>query len=253
MRHAHTTSGTFHHHKPQEKKETIPERRNVIPKETICLNTKSDKNISNIKSSRSPIKELITNFEKLQQKSRINHKTSTPREVKSQVGNTKKLAETFIQTSRNESFPDHPSIRNSNVDGKSVPRRQAIPGDGQNKPVSSRKVWAKLKSGLFGWKYSKSVSVSPKPSHDKISNIPKISTQTKIKNFEAKSVPENLQIIPPKITLGGRESSKIMKTSFGNNSNGEGLNLLAEKLSSVLRSGGQNDGHLGTKKIGGEI
>ena len=111
MRRACTTSGTSHHHKPQEKKETIPEGRNVIPKETICLNVKSDKNISNIKSSRSPIKELITNFEKLQQKSRINHETSTPKEVKSQIGNTKKLAETFTLTSRNESFPDHLSIR----------------------------------------------------------------------------------------------------------------------------------------------
>ena len=183
VRHDRTPSGTYHHHKPQEKKETIPEGRNVIPKETVCLNTKSDKNISNIKSSRSPIKELITNFEKLQQKSRMNHETSTQKEVKSQVGNTKKLSETFTPTSRNESFPDHPSIRNSNVDGKSVQRRQVIPGDGQHKPVSSQKVWAKLKSGLFGWKYSKSVSVSPKPSHGKISNISKISTQNKIKNF----------------------------------------------------------------------
>ena len=64
----------------------------------------------------------------------LKDETSTPKEVKSQVGNTKKLAETFTQTSRNESFPDHPSIRNSNVDGKSVPRRQDIPGDGQDKP-----------------------------------------------------------------------------------------------------------------------
>ena len=196
---------------------------------------------------------VITNFEKLQQKSRINHKTSTPTEVKSQVGNTKKLAETFIQTSRNESFPDHPSIRNSNVDGKSVQRRQVIPGDGQHKPVSSQKVWAKLKSGLFGWKYSKSVSVSPKPSHDKISNIPKISTQTKIKNFEAKSVPENLQIIPPKISFGGGESSANVRNIFGKNSNDRGFNLSAGKLSSVRKSGGQRLDRLLTKKNGGEL
>jgi hypothetical protein len=32
-----------------------------------------------------------------------------------------------------------------------------------------------------------------------------------------------------------------------------GINLTAEKLPSVWRSGGQNEGHLQTKKIGGEI
>ena len=36
VRRAHTTSGTLHH-EPQEEKETIPEGRNIIPKEKICL------------------------------------------------------------------------------------------------------------------------------------------------------------------------------------------------------------------------
>ena len=136
------------------------------------------------------------------------------------------------------------------MDGKQVPGNQVNPRDALIKPASSRKVWTKLRSGLFGWKYTKSVSVPPKPSHGKTS---KIFTQNKPNNFEVRSVAQNSEILPPKITLGGRESSKIMKTSFGNNSNGEGLNLSAEKLSSVLRSEGQNDGHLETKKIGGEI
>ena len=127
------------------------------------------------------------------------------------------------------------------MDGKSVQRRQVIPGDGQHKPVSSQKVWAKLKSGLFGWKYSKSVSVSPKPSHDKISNIPKISTQIKIQNFEVKSVPKNQHYIPPKISLGGRESLKNIRNIFGKNSNDRGFNLSAGNSSSVQKSGGQMD------------
>ena len=163
----------------QEKKETIPEGRKVTSKETICLKVKADKNknIANIKSSRSPVKELIDTFEKLQQKYE-NHGTSTPKERKSQFGNSNKLTETCNitsqnenfsdnlsisnsqvsenklagtsnKTSRNESFSDNPSVSNSQEDEKSVPRKQVIPEDGKQKPISSRKVWTKLKSGLF--------------------------------------------------------------------------------------------------------
>ena len=114
-------------------------------------------------------------------------------------------------------------------------------------------VWAKLKSGLFGWKYSKSVSVSPKPSHGKISNISKISTQTKIKNFEVKSVPENLHNIPPTISLGGGESSASVRNIFGKNSNNGGFNLSAGNSSLARTSGGQMLDRLATKKTGGEL
>ena len=250
VRRARTTSGTLHH-KPQEEKETIPEGRNIIPKEKICLKVpdKAEINIITIGSSRSPVKELINNFENFKQ-SQDTHETSKSKDEKIQTWKVKKLAESFSQTSGNESSSEHPAIRNSQVDGKQVPGNQVNPRDALIKPASSRKVWTKLRSGLFGWKYTKSVSVPPKPSHGKTS---KIFTQNKPNNFEVRSVAQNSEILPPKITLGGRESSKIMKTSFGNNSNGEGLNLSAEKLSSVLRSEGQNDGHLGTKKIGGEI
>ena len=51
---------------------------------------------------------------------------------------------------------------------------------------------------LFVWKYSKTVSVPTKQSHGKLSNISKISTQTRITNFEANSVTEIQQVLPPK-------------------------------------------------------
>ena len=88
-----------------------------------------------------------------------------------------KLAEVFKQTSRNENSSDYPVVRNSQMDVKQVSRRPLIPEVAGGKPVSSQKVWTKFKSGLFGWKQLKSVSVPPKPSHGKLS---KISTQTKI-------------------------------------------------------------------------
>ena len=93
----------------------------------------------------------------------------------------------------------------------------------------------KSKSGLLGWKYSKTVSVPPKPSHGKLSNTSKISTQTRITNFEVKSVAQNSENIPPKISVGGGGSSGNLQQVFRNNSNGERLNLSAGNLSSELK------------------
>ena len=229
MRRARTTSGTSHHHKPQEKKETIPEGRKENSTETICLRVKADKTITKITASRSPVKDLIKTFEKLQQSG--NHETSTQNKIKSQVGNNNKLTESFkitsrnetssnipsisqpsgnnsagnfSKTSRNENFSDNPPVRNSqDDDNKSGQKEQIIPVKSKPKPTSSRRVWTKLKSGLFGWKYSKTVSVPSKPSHGKLSNISKISTQTRIKNFETNSVTETHQVLPPKTFFWG--------------------------------------------------
>ena len=121
------------------------------------------------------------------------------------------------------------------------------------KPTSSRRVWTKLKSGLFGWKYSKTVSVPSKPSHGKLSNISKISTQTRIKNFETNSVTETHQVLPPKTFFFGGGSSAGARTLFGNNSNIGGLNLAAGNSSSERTAGGQIVDYVETKKTGGEL
>ena len=128
----------------------------------------------------------------------LNPRMENSRPKKFHTWKVNKLAESFSQTSGNESSPDHLAIRNSQVGGKQVPWNQVNPRDAQIKPASSRKVWTKLRSGLFGWKYIKSVSVPPKPSHGKTS---KIVTQNKPKNFEVRSVARNLEILPQKITF----------------------------------------------------
>ena len=106
----------------------------------------------------------------------------------------------------------------------------------------------KLKSGLFGWKKIPSVSESTRSSHGR----KKISTQPKSKNFEEKSVAQNLEKIPPKISMGGGESSANLQNQFSNNSNGERFILMAGNLSLKLKTGGQSDGQDETKKNGGE-
>ena len=110
-------------------------------------------------------------------------------------------------------------------------------------------MWINLKSRLFGWKQITSVNVLPKPSYGET----KISTHYKSKNFEVKSVAQNLEIIPPKISLGGGESSANLQNRFKNNSNGERLNLSAGNLSSARKTGGQKVDYVETKKTGGEL
>ena len=250
VRRARTTSGTSDHHKPQEVKENVPEGRNVRKNKTICLKISdiSEKNIENsIKSSRSPVKDIITSFENFQQNINKNHKTSTVIGNKSQLGRVKKLAENFIQTS--ESSPDNPAIRNSQVDGIATKKKKVIPEDGRKKPVPSRRVWTKLKSGLFGWKQSKPVSDSSRTSYD-ISKIPKIFTHMQPKNFKEESVSENSEIVPPKILFGGVGGSAVLLNIVTVKINNEGFKISAENKSSEQLPGGQMDE---TKKIGGEL
>ena len=207
VRRARTTSGTSDHQKPQEVKESVPEGRNMRSIKSACLEVsdKSEMNI-NIKSSRSPVKDIITTFENFQQTTEKVNKTSAVIGNISQLGRVKKLAEHFIPTS--ESSPENPAVRNSQVDGNLNKKNRVIPEDRKSKPVPvpSRRIWTRLKSGLFGWKQSHQVNISSKPSYEK----PKqqnIFTHMRPKNVEVKSVQENSQIRKC-------ENSKIRK--FGN-------------------------------------
>ena len=79
-RRARTTSGTFDHHKPQVVKENVPNDGNMKITTTNCLKVSEEKTETDIKSSRSPVKEIINNFENIQQnmnnKKIENHETS---------------------------------------------------------------------------------------------------------------------------------------------------------------------------------
>ena len=235
VRRARTTSGTFQPNQPQEEKEISPEGGNINSSEKSCLRPESDKTNINLTASRSPVKELIQTFEKLHQIK--NHGTSTQNERNPKVGNYNKLTESFKLSSKNEEYSNFPSnsqqsdiesgmkstnklTESSKITSKNeqysnfpsisqqsyiVPskQKQTFPVSGGMKPTSSRRVWTKLKSGLFGWKTSRTMSGPSKPSYGKLTNISKISTQTKIKNFEAINVTETRQVLPPKIIWGG--------------------------------------------------
>ena len=143
-------------------KDTGPEGRIENCETKTCLGI-SEKyvgiNITNhsLQTSRSPVKDLITSFEKLQQTENVipsmcnkkNHKTSTSSEH-FQLGKVKKLAETFSNTS--EDIPETPAIRNSQVDGRQPIEEIVFPEADRERPAASRKVWTRLKSGLFGWR-----------------------------------------------------------------------------------------------------
>ena len=193
---------------------------------TVSLNVPDATNINiiNIGTSRSPVKDLISTFEKIQNVKTDNHETSIHTDRKSKPGNVKKLAETFNTSSRNESSSDHPASRNIQLDGEQVPRKQSIPSKAKDKPPSSRRVWTRL----FGWKKITSVSVPARPSQGKTL----LSTHNKSRNFEVKSVAQNSENIPPKISVGGGGSSVNMQQVFRNNSNGERLVLMVGNLSS---------------------
>ena len=125
-------------------------------------------------------------------------------------------------------------MRNIKLDGKQSQKKPVIPEEAKKKPPSSKRVWTKLKSGLFGWKTISSVSVPTKPSHGKITS--KISTHFRSENFEVKSVNEKSCNIPPNISLGGRESSANQLKILENNKPGEGLHLMVEKSSFELEA-----------------
>ena len=121
VRRARTTSGTLDHHNPQVEKEIGPEGRiglTVEKDETrTCLSITEEHfgtNTTNsgIRTSRSPVKDLITSFEKLQQTENVkitsfrnkkNPETSTSPEC-FQLGRVKKLAETFSSIVRIKLF-----------------------------------------------------------------------------------------------------------------------------------------------------
>ena len=252
MRRARTTSGTFHHTSQEQKKETIPDGRKTVKRGEMPVNLNvPDINIIKIGSSKSPVKEIITNFENIHLEGKNIHETSTLL-LKTKTVNVKKLAETFSETSRNESSSSkHPVMRNIQLNGKQAKKKPVIPEEAKKKPPSSKRVWTKLKSGLFGWKTISSVSVPTKPSHGKI--ISKISTHFRSENFEVKSVNEKSCNIPPKISLGGGESSASIRNIFGKNINDRGFNLSAGNSSSARKSGGQILDRLETKKNGGEL
>ena len=80
-----------------------------------------DINIINIGSSRSPVKEIVTNFENIHLEGKNIHETSTLL-LKTKTGNVKKSAETFSETSRNESSSSkHPAMRNIQIGWKISP------------------------------------------------------------------------------------------------------------------------------------
>ena len=241
VRRARTTSGTVHHTSQEQKEETIPDGKKTVKRGGMSVNLNvPNSNIINIGSSRSPVKEIITNFENIHLEGKDIHKTSTLL-LKTETGNVKKLAETFSETSRNESSSSqHPAMRNIKLNGKQSQKKPVIPEEAKKKPPSSKRIWTKLKSGLFGWKNISSVSVPTKPSHGKTTS--KISTHFRSENFEVKSVTKKSYNIPPKISLGGRESSTNQLKILENNKPGEGLHLLAGKSSFELEAKRSNGG-----------
>ena len=169
VRRARTTSGTVHHTSQEQKEETIPDGKKTVKRGGMSVNLNvPNSNIINIGSSRSPVKEIITNFENIHLEGNKNiHETSTLL-LKTKTGNVKKLAETFSETSRNESSSSiHPAMRNIKLDGKQSQKKPVIPEEAKKKPPSSKRVWTTLKTGLFGWIKISSVIVPSKPSHGK--------------------------------------------------------------------------------------
>ena len=158
----------------------------------------------------------------------------------SQHGQVKKMAEQF--TIRSESSPDTPAVRYSQVDGFVSTKKHKVIPEGRNSkpiPVPSRRIWTRLKSGLFGWKKTKSVSDSSITSYEK-SKHPEIFTHMRPKNSVEKSVPENSVIVPPKIFFGGVGGSAVTN-NVTKKINTEGFRLSAENESSKQLPGGQNE------------
>ena len=73
-------------------------------------------------------------------------------------------------------------------DGKSWYRGPANLEVAGSKPASRRKVWTRLKSGLFGWKQNKSVRGPPKTSHGRNKTT---NGQTKFENFEENNISQH--------------------------------------------------------------
>ena len=121
------------------------------------------------KFSRSPVKDLINTFELLSRKTHTN-------ECLDKSG----------YSDKNKTKTDIPSVRNV------IQVKQNIPvGRKKEKLPPAKKVWTRLKSGLFGWK-----------------------TQTVSKSFLPNNVSKTRQDIPPKIDIfvgGGKRGHQIMK------------------------------------------
>ena len=113
------------------------------------------------KFSRSPVKDLIHTFELLSRK-------------------THECPDKSGYSDNNKPKTDIPSVRNV------IQVKQNIPvGRKREKLPPAKKVWTKLKSGLFGWK-----------------------TQTVSKSFLQNNVSETRQDIPPKINIFGGGGQK---------------------------------------------
>ena len=237
-RRARTTSGTLNHHEPQVVKDNVPKDRNM---EINCLETSEEKTFTNIKSSRSPVKDIITNYENFQQNLKKNNHGTSPnrRQEKKENHGTSLITSNKLVAGRVKKLA-------GNFDPK---KEEVIPEVGKSKPAPNKRVWTKLKSGLFGWKLSKPKSESSKTSYD-ISKTPKIFTHIKSKNLEAISVSETSRRIPPKILFGGEGGSGALRDITKTKINKGGLEVLAKTASSVRLPGGQKNE---TMKNGGEI
>ena len=176
--------------KQKQKKEIIPEGRKAMKRERepevtrpkcwkeienkVNLNVEPLINIK--KFPRSPVKDLIHSFEQLANKNILEgNKHSGQNKIVIKTASFQKIPSNKIERSNikpavsisnricnnmqlkpecstipTNEHTDKPTVKTGGFEDKTV--KPNIPIGGKQKPLPARKVWTRLKSGLFGWK-----------------------------------------------------------------------------------------------------
>ena len=264
--------------KQKQKMEAIPEGRRAMkrerePEDTRPEGRKDMKNkvnlneepIFNIKKfPRSPVKDLIYSFEQLTKKNLEGSKTSSQNKVVTKTAGFQKIPSTNIERSNTgpaisssnkicnnmylkpecSNIPtneqtDRPTVKPGRIKDKVV--KQNIPVGGKQKPLPAKKVWTRLKSGLFGWKTLARPTISPSGEPAKTVSVIQPSQVNKISKIR--------QYSPPELIFGGEGTGYQLfnktKKIFEQRDR-----VLAEKSSTTMLDTG---GHSGVNRKCGSL
>ena len=211
--------------KQKQKKEIIPEGRKAMKREREPENTRpegwkenEDKVSLNVeprmnikKFPRSPVKDIIHSFEQLASKNILEGNKLSSQDKMIKTADFQKLPSNKIERSNikpavsipNKNYndmhlkpecstlttnehSDKTTVKTGGFEDEAV--KPKIPIGGKQKPLPARKVWTRLKSGLFGWKTLARPTISSSGNSASVGS-PKFSHEQNIQN-SAKFAPK---------------------------------------------------------------
>ena len=265
--------------KQKQKKEIIPEGRKAMKRERepevtrpkcwkeienkVNLNVEPLINIK--KFPRSPVKDLIHSFEQLANKNILEgNKHSGQNKIVIKTASFQKIPSNKIERSNikpavsisnricnnmhlkpecstipTNEHTDKPTVKTGGFEDKTV--KPNTPIGGKQKPLPARKVWTRLKSGLFGWKTLARPTIPSSGISAKTVSVFQTSQMNKLSKTRQDS--------PPKLFFlgGGAEGPLVIKTKKISKQRDC---ILAEKISVPELDTG---GHSGVRKKVREI